>query len=154
MVNGFEYGMPIYSLIGILPVMLLTSGFEEVGWRMVLQPELEKRFNFNIATLMTSVIWWIWHLPLFLITGALSSNMNYFMFGTMCIVLSYEMAIVRKISKSIIPCVLIHGLVNGLSAIIVFNMSWKSCIISIITIFIISQISIYYIKKCNKKESK
>ena len=41
-------------IIIILPMMLVGGGNEEVGWRMILQPELEKKFNFNIATIITA----------------------------------------------------------------------------------------------------
>lgn len=65
-INGFKFGAPIFMLIVILPMMLFGGGNEEVGWRMILQPELEKKFGFHIATIFTSIIWWLWHLPIFL----------------------------------------------------------------------------------------
>ena len=49
-INGFKFGAPIFMLIVILPMMLFGGGNEEVGWRMILQPELEKKFGFHIAT--------------------------------------------------------------------------------------------------------
>ena len=55
-INGFEFGAPIFMLIVILPMMLFVGGNEEVGWRMILQPELEKKFGFHIATIFTSII--------------------------------------------------------------------------------------------------
>ena len=55
-INGFEFGAPIFMLIVILPMMLFGGGNEEVGWRMILQPELEKKFGFHIATIFTSII--------------------------------------------------------------------------------------------------
>ena len=61
-INGFEFGTPIFMLIVILPMMLFGGGNEEVGWRMILQPELEKEFGFHIATIFTAIIWWLWHL--------------------------------------------------------------------------------------------
>ena len=64
-INGFEFGAPIFMLIVILPMMLFGGGNEEVGWRMILQPELEKKFGFHIATIFTSIIWWLWHLIMY-----------------------------------------------------------------------------------------
>ena len=61
-INGFKFGAPIFMLIVILPMMLFGGGNEEVGWRMILQPELEKKFGFHIATIFTSIIWWLWHI--------------------------------------------------------------------------------------------
>ena len=65
-INGFEFGAPIFMLIIILPIMLFGGGNEEVGWRMILQPELEEQFGFNIATILTAIIWWLWHYQYFL----------------------------------------------------------------------------------------
>ena len=44
-INGFEFGAPMVMLIIILPMMLFGGGNEEVGWRMILQPELEKNLD-------------------------------------------------------------------------------------------------------------
>ena len=55
-------------------MMLFGGGNEEVGWRMILQPELEKKFNFHIATIFTAIIWWLWHLPIFFIKGTANAD--------------------------------------------------------------------------------
>lgn len=135
-------------LIIILPMMLFGGGNEEVGWRMILQPELEEKFGFNIATIFTAIIWWIWHLPIFFIKGIANINMNYFLFGIMCLTLSYALATVRKVSKGIFPCVLTHCLINGLSAVFLFTFSWTSCIATLI-VTIISSMLILNINKRN-----
>lgn len=137
-INGFEFGAPILMLIVILPMMLFGGGNEEVGWRMILQPELEKKFGFHIATIFTSIIWWLWHLPIFFIRGTANANMNYFLFGIMCLTLCYALASIRKVSKGVFPCILTHCLINGLSAIFVFNYSLLSCCITLIVTIIVS----------------
>ena len=43
------------------------GGNEELGWRGVLQPALEKKFSFPLATVITALVWVAWHLPLWLI---------------------------------------------------------------------------------------
>ena len=128
-------------------MMLFGGGNEEVGWRMILQPELEKKFNFHIATIFTAIIWWLWHLPIFFIKGTANSNMNYFLFGIMCLTLCYALATTRKVSKGVFPCILTHCLINGLSAIFVFNYSWLSCCISLIVTIIISMLILNINKK-------
>lgn len=137
-INGFEFGAPIFMLIIILPMMLFGGGNEEVGWRMILQPELERKFGFNIATIFTAIIWWLWHLPIFFIKGTANANMNYFLFGIMCLTFSYSLATIRKISKGVFPCVLTHCLINGVSSVFVFNYSGLSCIVTLIITMISS----------------
>ena len=137
-INGFELGVPIFMLIVILPMMLFGGGNEEVGWRMILQPELEKKYGFNLATIFTATIWWGWHLPIFFIKGTANANMDYFLFGLMCLTLSYALSTIRKVSKGVFPCILTHCLINGLSAMFVFNYSWLSCCVSLIVTIIVS----------------
>lgn len=146
-INGVSVGSPVYMLIVIIPLMLFSGGNEEVGWRMILQPELEKSFNFNIATIITAVIWWIWHLPIFFINGTANSNMNYFLFGIMCLTLSYALAAIRKASKGTFPCILTHCLINGLSGVIVFQFSALSCTVTLIITIIVSLAVVALTKK-------
>jgi len=146
-INGFEYGAPIYTLIIILPLMLLGGGNEEPGWRMILQPELEKKYNFYLATIITAVIWWLWHLPLFFISGTAQSGLNYFLFGISCLVLSFALATIRKVSQGVFPCVLFHCLINGLSAVFIFNYSLTSCCLALVVTLIISVLVLKIIPK-------
>lgn len=146
-INGFEIGAPIFMIIVNIPIMLFEGGNEEAGWRMILQPELEKKYGFNIATIFTAIIWWLWHLPLFFIRGTANENMNYFLFGIMCLTLSYGLATIHKVSKGVFPCILMHCLFNALSSVFVFNYSLKSCCISLIVTMIVSIIVIGGIKR-------
>lgn len=152
-INGFEVGAPIFMLIVLIPMMLFGGGNEEVGWRMILQPELEKKFKFHLATIFTAVICWLWHLPIFFIKGTANYTMNYFMFGIMCLMLSYALATIRKVSKGVFPCILTHCLINGLSATLVFNYSWLSCCISLVVTIIVSIIILNINKKFQKSHS-
>ncbi len=126
LVNGFAPGAPIFMLVLIVPMMLFGGGNEEAGWRMVLQPELEKALGFHGATLLTGGIWWVWHLPLFFIHGTANESMNFFLFGILCLALSYALATIRRTSEGVFPCVLTHCLINGLSAVLVFESSLLS----------------------------
>ena len=147
-INGFEIGAPIFMILVIAPMMLVGGGNEEVGWRMILQPELEKKFGFHLATILTGIIWWIWHFPIFFIKGTANIKMNYFLFGIMCLTLSYALATIREISKGVFPCIFMHCLINGLSAIFVFHFSLLSCCVS----FIATIVTSWIILNINKSE--
>ncbi len=152
--NGFEIGAPRFMIFVLVPMMLVGGGNEEVGWRMILQPELEKKFGFYVATLFTAIAWWIWHLPLFFILGTANAGMNFFLFGIMCLSLSYAFATVRRISDGTFPCILGHCLINGLSATFVFSYSWQSCLVTLLLTVALSVVvlSIWAKRKEKRKE--
>jgi membrane protease YdiL (CAAX protease family) len=53
--------MGFILLIGPLP--------EEIGWRGYLQDRLQTHWSALAASLLVGVIWWSWHLPLFVLPG-------------------------------------------------------------------------------------
>ncbi|MDR1065640.1 MAG: CPBP family intramembrane metalloprotease, partial [Oscillospiraceae bacterium] len=68
--RGVSGYIPLYlTLIGF-PLFFFGGGSEELGWRGVLQPGLEKKLPFIPATVITAVVWTFWHLPLWWINGS------------------------------------------------------------------------------------
>lgn len=110
----FEYAHPIYLSLVAFPFMILAGGLEEVGWRFVLNPALERKLPFALACFITGVIWSVWHLPVFFIEGSPQADMNFFIFSIASIGLSFAYAAIYRISKSIWLCVFIHALNNAL----------------------------------------
>lgn len=53
----------------MLPTILLAPTFEELGWRGYGMDSLRAKFNMMKATLLFSVLWAVWHVPLFFIDG-------------------------------------------------------------------------------------
>jgi len=49
--------------IGIVSSMATALG-EEIGWRGFLVPELSKKFGYGSTSLITGLIWAVWHYPL------------------------------------------------------------------------------------------
>ncbi|MDO5293943.1 MAG: CPBP family glutamic-type intramembrane protease [bacterium] len=102
-------GNPWYCFILFLPVMFFGGGLEEVGWRGFLQPALEERMPFVVATLLQGAIWSIWHLPLWLIRNANQSQFQFLSFWLYCTAFSFSLALVYKLSKSVIAVVVLHA---------------------------------------------
>ena len=138
LVSGYSSGAPLFMAVIIVPMMLFGGGNEEAGWRMILQPQLEKAFGFHAATLFTAAVWWVWHLPLFFIHGTANESMSFLLFGIQCLTLSYAMAAVRKNSGGVFPCILVHCLINGLSAVFVFESSLSGSILCLGAIVFLS----------------
>ncbi len=150
LVNGVKIGAPIWLQLFIVPSMLFGGGNEEPGWRMILQPELEKQYGFHAATIITAVIWWIWHFPIFFIRGTANANMNFLLFGIMCLTLSYALALIRKVSNGVFPCILTHCIINGLSATFVFPLSLTGCLLTLAVTAVGTTI---FLKHCKEEQN-
>jgi membrane protease YdiL (CAAX protease family) len=80
-----------------------------------LQPSLEEKLPFPVATLLMGVIWAVWHLPLWLIKDASQSSTNFFLFLCFCIFLSFLLAALYKLTHSVLACTLLHAWSNVMS---------------------------------------
>jgi membrane protease YdiL (CAAX protease family) len=75
-------GIPVNStaeMLSILPLALIWPVFsstgEELGWRGVLLPELQKKYSPFISALVVGILWGLWHFPSYLIAlGTLGVN--------------------------------------------------------------------------------
>ena len=120
-VAGYEKGAPLYALIALIPMMLFAGGLEEAGWRYILQPGLEKKCPYVIATIIVSLIWCLWHLPLFYISGVGQEGHSYIAFGIGVFGMSFALACIRKCTNSVWLCVLLHCIVNASGAVYMIN---------------------------------
>ena len=119
-------------------MMLIGGGLEEAGWRYMLQPELEKKYPFTISTIIVTVIWWFWHLPLFYIQGISQYGQNYLAFGINILGLSFTLAAIRKNTNSVWLCVLFHCIVNSLSGIYVIKDNIWGNVVSVLLLLLTS----------------
>ena len=104
---------PFYmGFILILP-MVIGGGLEEIGWRGLLQPELEKKLSHFAATLVVGIIWSLWHIPLWFINGTNQQKLNYLWFCINALTLSFFIGSVRYISGSILLSILSHATINA-----------------------------------------
>ncbi|MBP5705911.1 MAG: CPBP family intramembrane metalloprotease [Spirochaetales bacterium] len=147
---GYDNGAPIYAIFVMIPLMIIGGGLEEGGWRYILQPELDKQCPHILSTLIVSVIWWLWHLPLFFIQGLPQYNQNYFAFGLNILGMSFALASIRRNTNSVWLCVLFHSLINSLSGIFIIK---ENIIGNIVTAVILIVLSLC-IDEWNKKKEK
>lgn len=90
---------------------------EEVGWRGVLFDEASKTSVFK-AQVLTAVVWLIWHLPLFFISGSYQNSVGFatpefFIWCGELIALSIIMGYLYGLTgKSIASAILFHYFVN------------------------------------------
>ena len=117
LISGYEKGAPLPAILFIIPMMVIGGGLAEAGWRYLLQPELEEKYSFTIATVIIGLIWWLWHMPLFYIPGVAQYGMNYLAFGISVMGMSFALACIRKSTGSVWLCVLFHAIANSLSGV-------------------------------------
>lgn len=85
---------------------------EEIGWRGYLTPLLTERLGFWGGTLVTSVIWTVWHLPLLLngdYNNGASPLYSLVCFTVLVVGLSFLLSWLRLCSGSIWPCAFLHA---------------------------------------------
>lgn len=58
----------VVATIGVISNCATTLG-EEIGWRGFLVPELAKRFSFTATSVLSGVIWALWHVPIIVFAG-------------------------------------------------------------------------------------
>ena len=102
-------GNPWYLFILYIPLMIFGGGLEEIGWRGVFQPLLEKRFSFIMAALIEGVIWSLWHLPLWFVPNASQGSMNFLAFSLYTVTLGITLAAIYRLTDSIWAGILIHA---------------------------------------------
>ncbi|MEG2786357.1 MAG: CPBP family intramembrane glutamic endopeptidase [Romboutsia sp.] len=133
---GLGKAVPTDSQIKLmLIVQIITSIFiapvvnfipclgEELGWRGYLLPNLSKKYSLVKATLITGVIWGIWHAPM--IAMGHNYGLRYitapwggiFAMTIFCVCLGSLFSYVTIKTKSCIPAVIGHAMINGFSAV-------------------------------------
>ncbi|WP_054957911.1 CPBP family intramembrane glutamic endopeptidase [Paenibacillus dakarensis] len=142
---GGERSGPLYLIVLQFPLYILIGGMEEIGWRGLMQPELEKKWSPFISTMIVGVVWSLWHLPLFFIVGTYQElYLSFFNFSISTIAFSFILAVVYQRTRSVFMCIITHAFLNSLSAVFITGEAWMGELISLLigfVIFIWSQIT-------------
>jgi len=111
---AFEIDKPIsiLSILINLPFLIVLGGLEELGWRGILQPKLEKVINYLPSVLIVGVIWSIWHLPLWFIKGTVQTSFPFELYLFSVIIISSSFATLYKYTNNLFFCVLSHAWFN------------------------------------------
>ncbi|WP_084125934.1 CPBP family intramembrane glutamic endopeptidase [Demequina sp. NBRC 110054] len=79
-IKGSDLSFPFEPWYGVIPALLLMAvlgPIEELGWRGVALPLLQRRFRPIVADLILSSLWAIWHVPAFLLSGTPQSEWSF-----------------------------------------------------------------------------
>ncbi len=103
----------LLSIVGVVKNIGSTLG-EEIGWRGFFIYELRKLFSFGTVSLISGLIWAIWHWPIiFLIyTGSGNLLLHVTAFTVMIVAISVILAYYTFRSNSLWPAALFHSVHN------------------------------------------
>jgi membrane protease YdiL (CAAX protease family) len=111
----FEKGRRPWALYPILLSLVLDPGplGEELGWRGFALPRLLHRHSALTASVIVGLIWGLWHLPAFFISGLPQNQLSLPAFFVGCVALSVLMTWVYQHTQgSLLFAILIHWLFN------------------------------------------
>jgi membrane protease YdiL (CAAX protease family) len=107
---------PWYRLFPLFLIMTIGGGLEELGWRGVAQPELERRISRPAAATAIGIIWALWHLPLFSIPGVGQYGTSFPIFSIGVVGFAFILAWLYAGTRSILLCLIFHAAANTASA--------------------------------------
>lgn len=107
-----------------LQAIFIYGGNEELGWRGIMQPILQKKLPYPIATLIVGVVWALWHIPLWFIEGNTHQGSSFIVFALLAVLLSYWLSAIINSKGSVFWCMLLHGATNTLLSVFVIKTNW------------------------------
>ena len=122
-----------------LQAVTVYGGSEELGWRGVLQPLLQKKLPWAAATLLVGAVWALWHLPLWFIEGNSHQGSPFLGFALLAILLSFWLAAVVNSRGSVFWCMLLHGASNTLLSVFVIKVNF----ILLLGLLLLTALSVY-----------
>jgi membrane protease YdiL (CAAX protease family) len=108
------------EFLWLLLYLLITGPLcEELGWRGFALPRLLNRFTPFTASLILGVIWGVWHLPSFFLSGMVQAGLSLPFFLLNAVLLSIFVTwVFQHTGGSVLITVLIHFTVNICASII------------------------------------
>jgi uncharacterized protein len=101
----------------LFATLILSGGLEELGWRGVAQPMLERRFNRLASAAVVGLCWALWHIPLFFIHGVAQFGANYPLFAADVMGNAVLLAWIYGGTRSILICMVFHAAINTSAAL-------------------------------------
>lgn len=107
---------PLIVVFVSLPIHVVVGGplAEELGWRGYALPRLQRRLGLTGAGLVLGVIWWLWHLPTFVIPGSGQSHVP--LGGYLLLIMAWSLLfawLVNGTRGSVLLAVLFHAAMNA-----------------------------------------
>jgi membrane protease YdiL (CAAX protease family) len=106
---------PWWQILPLFGTMIVGGGLEELGWRGVAQPAMERRTPRPLAAAVVGALWILWHLPLFFIPGTAQFHSSFPIFAVFTFGNAFVLAWVYGRTQSILLCIGFHAASNAAS---------------------------------------
>ena len=121
----FPADMSLAPIVLAIPYFILMlvigGGQEEFGWRGYAQEPLQEKIGVIPASLVIGLIWGIWHLPLWFMTGDLHSAYSFLAFVMMTTSISIMYAwLFNSSGKKLIVVMFFHAMNNTAAPLLPF----------------------------------
>lgn len=121
-------GGTLLALLAYIPWTILQGGLEECGWRWYLQTKLEID-NFSVKMFVISIIWFLWHIPVYQLPWITAGSSNYLIFYLMILGNTFMFGVIKEKSKGVLPCVVAHMLIDSFAVLMLVQSNLMSIII-------------------------
>lgn len=109
--NSFEFALFIRQLPSFIPLIIIGPISEEYGWRGYFLDKLQENFSPIHSAIIVGVVWGLWHLPLFYMTGTSQNVLN----------IPFISFVTSTIATSIIMTYIVNGSKGSVWSAIVFH---------------------------------
>lgn len=109
--------------IVLLVLLLVGGGNEELGWRGIVQPELEKKYSTFLTSVIISVPWALWHLPFWFTKGDTHTATPFILFFLVIFLLSISTGAIKKKTDSVFYCCVMHAAFNLISMLFAYDLN-------------------------------
>jgi uncharacterized protein len=157
---GIHQPISILSVLINLPFIIVLGGVEELGWRGILQPKLEKVMTYLPSILVVGTIWSLWHLPLWFIHGTAQSGFSFGLYVVSGIVLTSSFTTLYKYTNNLLLCIVSHAWFNdcigmalyvGNDGVLQLDLNWKVMVVFAIEFIVAISVGIGYNRNELKK---
>jgi uncharacterized protein len=128
-----------FLLRSLLYTLLVVAIGEEVGWRGWMLPELQKRFNPLLSSLVLGVVWGVWHFPLFVIhayPGPPSGALSYLVIGPVAAILFTW--VYNRTGANLFLALILHTAINNTPRLVPAGPLLPALLIGLVVILIVA----------------
>jgi len=161
----FPTEIPFAPIVLAIPyfflMLVIGGGQEEIGWRGYAQEPLQEKIGVIPASLVIGLIWGIWHLPLWFMTGDLHSAYSFLAFVMMTTSISIMYAwLYNSSDKKLVVVMFFHAMNNTAAPLLPFlhgiegkpeTAYWLYSAVNVIFGFIFAYVLIKGLKKHNEE---